>query len=212
MLAISDSDLIIDRAFELDNTKKENIYKYVPDVRTRDLQLRGMSRTDLLIQGIIHREGGYVNHPADKGGPTNFGITKATLEAYRKRAVTTDDVKHLTVQEATAIYKALYAAPFEFITNQYLNELVVDSGVNHGVTTAKTMLQTALHIEADGIVGAQTRMACQHADVKVLYHDYVAARGRLYGRILTKRPNQYEFAAGWLNRLGEFIERGALVE
>jgi lysozyme family protein len=25
---------------------------------------------------LIEREGGYVNHPADKGGPTCFGITE----------------------------------------------------------------------------------------------------------------------------------------
>ena len=31
---------------------------------------------DALIGGLIEREGGYVNHPADKGGPTCFGITE----------------------------------------------------------------------------------------------------------------------------------------
>ena len=30
---------------------------------------------DSLIDGLIDREGGYVDHPADKGGPTCFGIT-----------------------------------------------------------------------------------------------------------------------------------------
>jgi lysozyme family protein len=28
-----------------------------------------------LIDGLIDREGGIVDHPADKGGPTCFGIT-----------------------------------------------------------------------------------------------------------------------------------------
>ena len=28
-----------------------------------------------LVEALIEREGGYVNHPADKGGPTRYGIT-----------------------------------------------------------------------------------------------------------------------------------------
>ena len=30
---------------------------------------------DQMIDDILRREGGYVNHPADKGGPTKYGIT-----------------------------------------------------------------------------------------------------------------------------------------
>ena len=36
---------------------------------------------DGLIDGLIEREGGYVDHPADKGGPTCFGITQAVARA-----------------------------------------------------------------------------------------------------------------------------------
>ena len=37
---------------------------------------------DTLIDGLIEREGGYVNHPADKGGPTCFGITEAVARSH----------------------------------------------------------------------------------------------------------------------------------
>ena len=31
-----------------------------------------------IIAGILVVEGGYVNHPSDPGGETNYGITKST--------------------------------------------------------------------------------------------------------------------------------------
>ena len=35
-----------------------------------------MSRSiEQMIDDVIRREGGYVDHPRDRGGPTNFGIT-----------------------------------------------------------------------------------------------------------------------------------------
>ena len=35
-----------------------------------------------MIDALIEREGGYSNHPADKGGPTCFGITEAVARAH----------------------------------------------------------------------------------------------------------------------------------
>ena len=40
-----------------------------------------MKHIDAMITDVIRREGGYVNHPADKGGPTKYGITHKTLTA-----------------------------------------------------------------------------------------------------------------------------------
>ena len=44
---------------------------------------------DTLIDGVIGREGGYSNHPADKGGPTRWGVTEAVARANGYRGVIT---------------------------------------------------------------------------------------------------------------------------
>jgi lysozyme family protein len=66
-----------------------------------------MNAIDTILDEIIRREGGYVNHPADRGGPTKYGITAQTLGRWRKldRPATATEVKALTETEARAIYR-----------------------------------------------------------------------------------------------------------
>ncbi|HGV4401999.1 TPA: glycosyl hydrolase 108 family protein, partial [Klebsiella pneumoniae] len=37
---------------------------------------------DQIIEGILGKEGGYVDHPSDKGGPTRWGITQTIARAH----------------------------------------------------------------------------------------------------------------------------------
>lgn len=53
-------------------------------------------------------EGGYSNHPRDPGGPTNLGITIATLSHELGRAATIADVTALTREKVAPIYARKY--------------------------------------------------------------------------------------------------------
>ena len=59
---------------------------------------------DALIDGLLEREGGFVNNPADKGGLTCFGITEAVARANGYRGA----MRQLPQNEAAAIYRRLY--------------------------------------------------------------------------------------------------------
>ena len=59
---------------------------------------------DQLIDSLIDREGGYVNHPADKGGPTCFGVTEAVARAHGYAG----PMRNLPRAEAAAIYRRIY--------------------------------------------------------------------------------------------------------
>lgn len=44
-------------------------------------ETRARSIGDRIADQIIEREGGYVNHPSDRGGPTCYGVTEAVARA-----------------------------------------------------------------------------------------------------------------------------------
>ena len=165
---------------------------------------------DAILDEVLRREGGYVNHPADRGGPTNFGITAATLGDWRRlgHAATAHEVAALTTDEARAIYRQRYVADpgFEAVTHQPLLALLVDAAVHSGPKRAVEWLQTALGVTADGILGPRTRAALMSADPVVLYRRVLATRLRFLGRMITKDRRQAAFAAGWMARLAEWVE------
>ena len=99
---------------------------------------------DTLIDSLIEREGGFANHPSDRGGPTNFGITEAVARAHGYSGA----MRNLPRSEAAAIYKRLYWLRPRFDQVARRSEAVAselfDSGVNMGPAVAATFLQRAL--------------------------------------------------------------------
>jgi lysozyme family protein len=61
-----------------------------------------------MLNDVLQKEGGDVNNSADRGGPTKYGITQATLSKFLERAVTSEDVKNLDIGTARDIYELRY--------------------------------------------------------------------------------------------------------
>ena len=99
---------------------------------------------DNLIDALIDREGGYVDHPNDKGGPTCFGITQAVARAHGYAG----PMRQLPRSEAAAIYRRLYwgRPRLDEIAQRSprLAAELFDTGVNMGPAVAITFLQRAL--------------------------------------------------------------------
>src|SRR3954463_8100146 len=145
--------------------------------------------SDQLIDELIEREGGFVNHPADKGGPTCFGITEAVARAHGYAG----PMRQLPRVEATAIYKRLYGSRPRFDevakrSGRVAAELF-DTGVNMGPSVATTFLQRALtalnrggkdylDLTPDGRIGAMTLFALDA---------FLAARGKISGEAVLLR-------------------------
>ena len=63
---------------------------------------------DDAIDLVMRFEGGFVDVPGDLGGPTNFGITLATLSDYLGKSASKDDIRNLSANVARDIYKKRY--------------------------------------------------------------------------------------------------------
>lgn len=164
---------------------------------------------DDIIQEILDREGGWSDRPKDAGGATNYGVTLPTLTMWLGRKATVKDLKALTIEDAKSLYRDLYITKpgFGIIPNQKILGLVVDMAVNHGTGNAIRMLQRAVGVKDDGILGSVTKREIQAANYGSLYLKLCAERIRFYGKIITNKPDQAVFAYGWLSRAASFVER-----
>lgn len=164
---------------------------------------------DTLIDRVIEREGGYVNHPADRGGPTNWGITQATLKAWRQQPVSWADVQALTKDEARKIYRANYFAGLGDVTDPKVLEFLFDYAVNSGPGRAVRALQSVIGVTADGAFGPMSKAALAKVDQATLYWPLVAERLDNYLRIIGRDHSQAVFATGWANRIVPFWKDAA---
>src|SRR6187455_1836566 len=156
-----------------------------------------------------------MNHPADKGGPTCFGITEAVARAHGYAG----PMKSLPRDEAAAIYRRLYwlRPRFEEVARRSapLAAELFDTGANMGPAVAATFLQRALtalnrggkdypDLVPDGRVGPATLEALdafleargRKSGETVLLRALEALQGERYLRLAEKRPANEAFLYG----------------
>ena len=168
---------------------------------------------DAILDDVIRREGRrFTSDPADRGGPTKFGITQATLSAWRGSQVTADDVRRLAEAEARDIYQRRYVEGPGFDTlPDPLRAQVVDDGVLSGPRTAVRDLQRAStlggeRIAVDGRLGPQTRAAVERCGARVTHARLIQVRAERIARLVQRDPAQARFLRGWLRRVTAFVE------
>ena len=156
-----------------------------------------MKTFEEIIEKVLEHEGGYVNDPKDLGGETKYGITK--------RFYPDVDIKNLTIEQATDIYKSDYWDKNKVESlPQNLWHIYFDMCVNMGKRTAVKVLQRAAvnkgkDIEVDGGLGPMTIGALKGVEL-----DRVRAfRVKYYVDLITARPEQEKFYLGWFRRATE---------
>lgn len=173
-----------------------------------------MPGMDQMIEDIIRREGGFVSHPLDRGGATNFGITQQTLSHYLGRAASVKEVRNMSRDLAKAIYEQnYYLGPRIHRLPERIQPFVFDSAVNHGPRRGIRFVQHACNdagfgpIDVDGLIGPQTIRAAAAADEhmkEAFLQALIKQRRNFYHLIVENNPRQEIFLLGWLNRIKEF--------
>jgi lysozyme family protein len=168
-----------------------------------------MNRYAECLKLVLAYEGGFVNHPNDKGGATNLGVTQATLTKHLGRKATIDDVKALTPDKVAPIYEQMYWKPvWAFRLPKGVDLCVFDWAVNAGPNRAIRHLQEALKVRVDGIIGVNTLKAVEAANAKDLVKVLCYLRRDWYNRRVQEAPSQMVFLKGWLARVDHVEKEG----
>ena len=157
---------------------------------------------DQAFTKLLGHEGGYVNHPNDPGGETNWGVTKAVARDFGYMGAMRD----MPRDTAKRIYRVKY---WDAVKADEMPAAVryplFDAAVNSGVGQAARWLQRALGVADDGKIGAITI-------AKAKQSDGVAVATAMLGQrlqFMTNLSTWPAFGKGWARRIASLMQEAA---
>jgi lysozyme family protein len=168
-----------------------------------------MADINKLIPFIMHWEGRFANDPADRGGPTNKGVTLKAWKVYGYDKdldgdIDVNDLKMISDADVIRMvlkphYWNLWQA--DRINNQSIANILVD-WVWHSGIKGITIPQEILKVKPDGIVGEKTLEAVNRfPDQKMLFNMLKLRRIKWVKSICEENSPQETFLKGWINRI-----------
>lgn len=148
---------------------------------------------------LLKHEGGFVDHAADPGGATRWGITEAVARANGYDG----DMRNLPVETARKIARDVYwtAVRADELPAQ-VRYLVFDAAYHSGPVQSARWLQRAVGATPDGKIGPRTMAAVQAHDPEHLARKLLAQRLRF----LTALQTWGTFGRGWARRIADLME------
>lgn len=154
-----------------------------------------------VIKCVLAHEGGYTDHPADPGGPTNWGITIFDARKYWKPNAVAADVKAMPLSVAQSIYEKRYwdAQRCDDLPAG-LDYSVFDYGVNSGIGRSGKVLRRLVGLPDNTSVVTQDVIdAVRQRDPAALIKGMNDERLRFL-KALKTWPT---FGGGWGRRVAE---------
>jgi len=148
----------------------------------------------IFILKTIQAEGVYSDEKFDDGGETKYGISK--------KSYPNEDIKNLTLERAIEIYKRDYydKLPINKIEDIKIAWKLFDMCVNFGILEGTKILQRALGVKDDGIIGKITLTAINNANYNELMIKIIKEQVKKYTTIVKNNPNKIKFLNGWIER------------
>ena len=153
------------------------------------------------LNHVLQSEGLWSDNPADPGGATMKGVTLSVYQAWKGNPhISKEDLRNISDQEVADIYKQNY---WDKVKGDDLpsgvDYAVFDASVNMGVGRASKLIQTAVGVPADGVIGNQTVQAIKNANPIELINKFSAEKDAFYKSL----PTFGTFGKGWLNRVAK---------
>lgn len=153
---------------------------------------------------VLKSEGGYMDNPADPGGATNLGCTKAVWEEFVGHTVTKAVIKALTPNDVRPLYHQRY---WNTVRGDDLPDgvdyAVFDFAINSGPSRAIKALQKAVGATPDGQIGPKTLALLERANHRDVASQICEARLEFLQSLSTWA----NFGRGWKSRVATVEDR-----
>lgn len=161
-----------------------------------------MSSFDTAFDRVIGNEGAFQDDYADRGnwtsGEVGVGELKGTKFGLAAMTYPDLDMINITVEMAKHVYKIDWWDKLKLdLMPPSMQFQFFDAAINHGVYNASRIVQWAIKVKADGIVGRKTRAALLKLDHNDLLMQFLAER--LVFMTGVKTWNRY--GKGWARRI-----------
>lgn len=171
------------------------------------------ARFELILEDILEAEGGFVDNPVDRGGPTNMGVTLRFLADARgvaKGSIEPGEIKNLTLDQARQAYhKILWQRANIKLLPPPIDWFIFDWSVMSGPRFPAKILQQYLGVKQDCVLGPKTAKAAREIVKQRPGREAtqdLSRRAMLYFiRICKKDPGQIAFLEGWFNRFSSYL-------
>ncbi len=156
---------------------------------------------DAALYFTLYFEGGFSNHPADKGGRTYKGILQTEYDAYRyNRGLPPLDVTQISDNELLEIYQSYWDGSRAASMHPALAIVMFDTAVNFGISNSVTFLQQALGLPQTGVFDDNTVKALAAANNKSTAFQVINERIIYRYKRVQEDASQMAFFRGWLSR------------
>ena len=159
----------------------------------------------------LYFEGGFSNHPADKGGRTYKGILQTEYNSYRRRrGLPPLDVAQMSDTEMMEIYQGYWDNSKSATMHPALAVVMFDTAVNFGINNSVTFLQQALGLPQTGVFDSNTKAALTNGNNRNTALQMINERIIYRYKRVQEDSSQMAFFHGWLARdysLWSYVEK-----
>ncbi len=165
---------------------------------------------EVIFDRVITHEAGFQNEHSDRGnwtgGQVGAGELKGTKYGISAMTYPHLDIENLTLEEAKGIYWEDWFIEYGIVNySTAMQYQLFDAAINSGMYNANRMMQRALGVKDDGIIGVRTRSAMAAADPNDLLMCFLAERLVFMSKLTSWR----DFGKGWARRIAANLKYAA---